>query len=449
MRSDPFQERARVLAIEAGLDPDAKIDRPGQRPMPTWCLFRDAARKEQLARETAAVAADLAVKPQAAQYSPLKIFGKHDDATIAQMRNCMSVGNAVAGVICADGHLGYAQPVGGVIAYEKQISISGVGFDIGCGNMAVRLDTPFSAIEGRIGEIIRDVQKVISFGVGRTNDERVEHELFDDSDAWRESDMGEYRQKAVTQLGTVGSGNHYVDLMRDEAGYVWIGVHFGSRGLGHTSATRYLKAAGGKDGMNVPPAVIDENSELGRRYIAAMELAGRYSYAGREWVIERVRKIIGGAVTDMVHNHHNYAWRENHGGRDLWVVRKGATPAFPGQRGFVGGSMGDDAVIIEGVDGPEARASLYSTVHGAGRVMSRTEAKGKRNRKTGEVLREGRISPEAMQAWLRQKGVHLVGGDLDEAPQAYRRLTDVLAHHEGTVEIEHRLRPFKIGRASC
>jgi tRNA-splicing ligase RtcB len=133
-----------------------------------------------------------------------------------------------------------------------------------------------------------------------------------------------------------------------------------SRGLAHTSATRYLKAAGGKDGMNVPPAVIDEDSELGRRYIAAMQLAGRYSYAGREWVIERVRRIIGGAVTDMVHNHHNYAWRERHGDRDLWVVRKGATPAFPGQRGFVGGSMGDDAVIIEGVDSPEAKASMYS-----------------------------------------------------------------------------------------
>jgi tRNA-splicing ligase RtcB len=99
-------------------------------------------------------------------------------------------------------------------------------------------------------------------------------------------------------------------------------------------------------------------------------------------------------------------------------------------------------VILKGVESETSAASLYSTVHGAGRVMSRTEAKGKRNRKTGEVLREGRISPEAMQAWLRGKGVHLVGGDLDEAPQAYRRLTDVLAHHDGTVEIEHRLRPF-------
>src|SRR5258705_9408232 len=114
--------------------------------------------------------------------------------------------------------------------------------------MAVRLDTPFSQIEGNVGTIIKDVHNVISFGVGRTNDERVEHELFDDADAWRESDMGAYRQKAVAQLGTVGSGNHYVDLLRDEAGFVWIGVHFRSRGLGHTSATRYLQAPRGKDG---------------------------------------------------------------------------------------------------------------------------------------------------------------------------------------------------------
>jgi tRNA-splicing ligase RtcB len=138
--------------------------------------------------------------------------------------------------------------------------------------------------------------RTVSFGVGRTNDERVSHALLDDNEAWRASGMDDYRQKAAAQLGTVGSGNHYVDLMRDEDDYVWIGVHFGSRGLGHTSATRYLKAAGGKDGMNVPPAVLDAGSELGGRYIAAMDLAGRYAYAGREWVIEQVRKIIGGAV---------------------------------------------------------------------------------------------------------------------------------------------------------
>jgi tRNA-splicing ligase RtcB len=436
-RADPDQERARALCRAAGVDPDSRIDRPGQRSLPAWCAYRDAARQELPVEEAAAAAAGIAAtQPQPPEFrgSPLQVFGQHDEGTLAQMRNCMAVGNVVAGVICADGHLGYAQPVGGVIAYEKQVSISGVGFDIGCGNMAVRLDTTYSEIEDRVGSIIKDVARIISFGVGRTNEERVEHELFDDADAWRESDMGDYRQKAGAQLGTVGSGNHYVDLMRDEHGFVWIGVHFGSRGLGHTSATRYLKAAGGKDGMNVPPAVIDEDSELGRRYIAAMQLAGRYSYAGREWVIDRVRRIIGGTVTEMVHNHHNYAWRETHDGRDLWVVRKGATPAFPGQRGFVGGSMGDDAVIIEGVDSPAARASLYSTVHGAGRLFGRKEAKR-------------RFARAEMDRWLIERGVTLIGADLDESPMAYRRLPEVLAQHAGTVKILHTLRPFAVAMA--
>jgi tRNA-splicing ligase RtcB len=348
------------------------------------------------------------------------VFGQHGEATLAQMRTCMGVGNAV----------------GGVIAYERQISISGVGFDIACGNMAVRLDTPFTKIEARAGDILGDVRRTISFGIGRANAERAEHELFDDADAWRAADMEAYRPKAVGQLGTVGGGNHYVDLLRDEAGFVWIGVHFGSRGLGHTAATRTLKAAGGKDGMNVPPAVVDEDSELGRRYIAAMELAGRYAYAGREWVVERVRRIIGGAATETVHNHHNYAWRETHNGRDLWVVRKGATPAWPGQRGFVGGSMGDDAVIVEGIDSTPARASLYSTVHGAGRLVGRQEAK--------------RMFTQAeMDAWLKQRGVLLACGDLDESSMAYRRLPEVLAQHAGTIRVLHTLRPFAVAMAGA
>ena len=239
-RTDQYQARARELAIAAGLDPDSRIERPGERSMPAWCQFRQAAREEQLVAEARAAsdamtAAGVAAE-QKPQYknSPIRVFGEHEKSTIAQMETCMSVGNAVAGVVCADGHLGYAMPVGGVIAYEKQISISGVGFDIGCGNMAVRLDTKYSDVSDRTADILADIRRVISFGVGRTNNERVDHELFDDSDAWREADREDYRQKAVTQLGTVGSGNHYVDLMADQDGFVWIGVHFGSRGLGHS-----------------------------------------------------------------------------------------------------------------------------------------------------------------------------------------------------------------------
>jgi tRNA-splicing ligase RtcB len=431
-KPDHLDVRARELCVAAGILPESRVGEG--RGMPAWCTFRDAARREQMLKD----ASETELSLQAPEYrnSPLKIFGKHNEGTLAQMRNCMSVGNVVAGAICADGHLGYAQPVGGVIAYEEQISISGVGFDIGCGNMAIRLDTPFAAVQDSVPTIIKDIARTISFGIGRTNDERVEHALFDDADAWRISDREDYRGKAAAQLGTVGSGNHYVDLMRDEDGFVWIGVHFGSRGLGHSSATRYLKAAGGKDGMNVPPAVIDEDSEIGQRYVAAMELAGRYAYAGREWVCERVRRIIGGNETDRVHNHHNYAWKERHGDRELWVVRKGATPAFPGQRGFVGGSMGDDAVIVEGVDGHEAHSSLYSTVHGAGRLFGRNEAKR-------------RFRREEMERWLHERGVVLIGGDLDESPMAYRRLPEVLSHHSGSTRVLHTLRPFAVAMAGA
>jgi tRNA-splicing ligase RtcB (3'-phosphate/5'-hydroxy nucleic acid ligase) len=247
---------------------------------------------------------------------------------------------------------------------------------------------------------------------------------------------------AQKQLGTVGSGNHYVDLFEDESGFVWIGVHFGSRGFGHKTATAFLKLGGGTDGMDVDPCVLHQDSELGERYVRAMRLAGVYAYAGREWVVEKVNSIIGGTIAEEVNNHHNYAWREEHGGQDYWVVRKGATPAFPGQHGFVGGSMGDDAVILSGVDSEVSKASLYSTVHGAGRVMSRTQARGKWRK--GVQRTEGLIRYDDWQTWLREKGVTVLGGDVDEAPQAYRRLPDVLQAHAGTVQVEHTLRPFGV-----
>jgi tRNA-splicing ligase RtcB len=376
----------------------------------------------------------------------LRIHGEHDERTIAQMQRCMETGSVAGGVLCADGHLGYAQPVGGVIAYERDISISGVGYDIACGNMAARLDLTLDDIRERVPTILADIGREVSFGLGRKNPTPVVHALFD-SPLWRDAGVEPLKAMAQAQLGTVGSGNHYVDLFEDEDGHVWIGVHFGSRGLGHKSATQFLKLADGKEGIDVAPTLLAHDSELGRRYLAAMTLAGEYAYAGREWVIERVRQILGARVTDSVHNHHNFAWRERHGERDLWVVRKGATPAFPGQRGFVGGSMGDDAVILEGIESEAAKESLYSTVHGAGRVMSRTEARGRsvRDPATGKRIRQqGRVRHDEMTAWLRDKGVTLVGGDLDEAPQAYRRLDDVLAHHAGTVRILHRLRPFAV-----
>lgn len=436
MRSDKFQARARQLCEELGIDPDSRIPHPHakEKTWPAWCSFRERAIAEDHERKAAELA-KIVANDQEARYrdSPLTVMGYHDEATIQQMKNCMKIGNVVAGVLCADGHLGYAQPVGGVIAYEDQISVSGVGFDIACGNMAVKLDTPYTAIKDHVGSLLRNIVNRISFGVGRVNAERVDHELFDKNELWASSGMEHYRRKAQDQLGTVGSGNHYVDLMVDEGGLVWIGVHFGSRGLGHTSATQYLKLAGGKDGMHVPPTVLNVKSELGQRYLSAMELAGQYAYAGREWVVEQVRAMIGGTVLHSVHNHHNYAWQEIHEGRTLWVVRKGATPAFPGQQGFVGGSMGDNAVILEGL--PVNAGTLRSTVHGAGRVFGRNEAKR-------------RFSREQMDQWIIERGVRLIGGDLDESPMAYRRLGEVLQYHAADVKVVNILKPFAVAMAS-
>jgi tRNA-splicing ligase RtcB len=195
--------------------------------------------------------------------------------------------------------------------------------------------------------------------------------------------------------------------------------------------------------------VVPVNSEIGTDYLTGMRLAGKYAYAGREAVARHVvREILGAKILDEVHNHHNFAWRERHDGEDLWVVRKGATPAFPGQRGFVGGSMGDDAVIIEGIDSGESREALYSTVHGAGRIMSRTAAKGKFERVGKKrIRRDGLVRHDEMLKWVANRGVELRGGDVDEAPQAYRRLPDVLAAHAGTIRVLHTLRPLGVAMA--
>lgn len=385
--------------------------------------------------------------PEQPSNTKTKIFGQHDDATIAQIERCVAAGGE-RGILCADGHKGYAQPIGGVVAYRDKISLSGVGFDIACGNLAILTDARRSEIGPKIQQVMDDVVSDISFGIGRKSKMRVEHELFSDP-AWRLAPLVSLKTTAADQLGTVGGGNHYVDIFADEQDRIWVGVHFGSRGLGHKTATYFLKAAGGKDGMDVPPTVVEEKSELGQDYLASMHLAGRYAYAGREVVARHVvQHILGGAIIEEVHNHHNFAWREKHNDREYWVVRKGATPAFPGQKGFVGGSMGDDAVIIEGIDSPTSREALFSTVHGAGRIMSRTQAKGKFIRVGKKRIRQdGLVRHDEMMKWLQDRQVELRGGDLDEAPQAYRRLPDVLAAHAGTIRVLHTLRPLGVAMA--
>jgi len=390
----------------------------------------------------------------------IEIFGEHEEDTLRQFHNCLKHGNVVGGVLCADGHYGYSQPVGGVVVYDGQISPSGVGYDIACGNKAVKTDLMYDDIKDHISTIMDDVAKTVPFGVGRKAKRRFDHEVFDDSDwdVYKEIGQQEHdrlKTLAQEQLGTVGAGNHYVDILIDEkTDEVWVGNHFGSRGFGHRTATGFLNLANGRnfsdraprEGMEVPPTLIDMDTELGDLYYRAMTLAGKYAYAGRDIVMDQVLDILGANTLEEVHNHHNYAWKEEHFGKEYIVVRKGATPAAPGQKGFVGGSMGDISVILQGVDSERSKNAYYSTIHGAGRIMSRTKAAGrmnwKRRRRTGGV-----ISEEKMMRAVEDYGVELRGGGTDESPFVYRKLQEVLDAHEGTVEVLHTLRPVGVAMA--
>ena len=241
------------------------------------------------------------------------VFGEADDRTMAQARRCAEKAERTA--LMADNHLGYAQPVGGVTAYRDAVSLSGVGFDIACGNKAVLLDIPEAEARANIARFMDEIFNRISFGVGRKNQVRVEAEVLDDAlfdEHWLQGinpgrSYKTLRDMAAAQLGTVGSGNHYVDIFASERGQVWAGVHFGSRGLGHKITTHFLREAGAQDGIDAEPCVLDLSTEIGQEYMLAMQLAGRYAYAGRDWVCSEVARILGADILREVHNHHNFA----------------------------------------------------------------------------------------------------------------------------------------------
>lgn len=392
----------------------------------------------------------------------VRVWGNPDDGALSQARTCAEHGNVVQTLLMADHHKGYSQPIGGVVVYDGQISPSGVGYDIACGNKAVRTDLMAADIKPRLASIMDEIARRISFGVGRVNNDRVDHDLFDDPDwdvfkAVGKQEHDKLKALAQSQLGTVGSGNHFVDLFEEAAtGRLWIANHFGSRGFGHKTASGFINLAAGRDflgnapgeKMDQPPVLLDLSSELGDMYYRAMKLAGRYAYAGRDYVMGQALSIIGAEADAEVHNHHNYAWKETHNGRETVVVRKGATPSAPGQIGFIGGSMGDISVIVRGKDSIENRDAYYSTVHGAGRIMSRTQAAGKMNWKT-RTRSGGQITAKQMAEAVRDYGVELRGAGTDESPFVYRKLQEVLDAHNETIEIQHVLRPIGVCMAGA
>ena len=325
-----------------------------------------------------------------------------------------------------------------------------------CGIMAVETDADAETVRASLPMILGDIARRVAFGVGRVNQTPIDHPLFDDPLWQDDAGVASLRDRAAAQLGTVGSGNHFVDVLVDEAGHVWIAAHFGSRGFGHGVASGFLNLAAGRrfaerapgDNMDADPTLIPAWSALGQAYIRAMNLAGKYAYAGREYVVRQVLDILGADAGEVVHNHHNFAWFENIGhGESAWVVRKGATPAWPSQRGFVGGSMGDMAAVVEGLATDEAIAALHSTVHGAGRIMSRTAAKGRYKR--GVMKQAGAVTRQMMSERCREFGVLVRGGDVDESPHVYRPLAGVLAAHADSIRVVHTLRPIGVVMAGA
>jgi tRNA-splicing ligase RtcB len=393
----------------------------------------------------------------------LTTFGPVEPAVLEQIQRCQSGDgfDSLRAVLCADNHLGYSMPIGGAVAYPDHISPNGVGYDIGCGNKAVLTNLTreqcFPEGQKDVRRFMNRVVDAIGFGIGRPNPEPVEHPVLD---AIRHAPFEPQRKlldMASKQLGTVGSGNHYVDVFSDELDRIWIGVHFGSRGFGHKTASGFLAMAQGADfhsaglegGMHAPPTLFRTDADIGQAYISAMQLAGEYAYAGRDVVVDKVLSLMDAVAVESIHNHHNFAWHECHFGVDAWVVRKGCTPAFPGQRGFVGGSMGDISVILEGIAGERSAEALYSTVHGAGRVLSRTAAAGKARFRGGRKVTDGGglVDWPTVRASLWARGIVVKGAGADEAPECYRPLGEVLAHHSDTIRIVHTLQPLGVAMA--
>lgn len=341
------------------------------------------------------------------------------------------------GSLMADAHLGYRMPIGGVVAYPNKVSPSGVGYDIGCGNYAVRLYNSVNFTK----EMGEEINRIISFGVGGSS--RIEHSrgetaFIEDWD-WDTPLLYGLKDIALNQFATVGGGNHYVDLMEDTEGRSWIAVHFGSRGFGWNICKRALDVLGVKDSMMGTPALIDEGTTLYKDYMYAQSCALDFAWRGREQVVSDILAHFGWKRSGSVSNHHNFAEQCNINGKNYIIHRKGATPCGGGFQ-FIGGSMGDVSVVVEynysdvsDVFGSN-RDALWSLPHGAGRIMSRGQAK-----KT--------FTQHEMDEVLERQGVKLIGGGIDESPMAYRPLMDVMNKHR-YVNITHTLMPRVVIMAS-
>jgi len=384
-----------------------------------------------------------APKPPRKEPAPYEQWGKDlDEQAIDQMENACRLPVSVAGALMPDAHLGYGLPIGGVLATDNAIIPYAVGVDIACRMRMTVFDLPVQHLEKKQERLIAALERETRFGIGASFKERRDHEVMDDD--WSVTPVTRrFRDKAWSQLGTSGSGNHFVEFgsytveadTEELTSGVYLALlsHSGSRGVGAQVCSHYSRIA--KDLNSELPkelihlAWLDLDSEPGAEYWAGMELMGRYAAANHACIHRHITENLGAEVLFGLENHHNFAWKETHliegEARNVIVHRKGATPAGAGVMGIIPGSMATPGFVVRGKGNS---ASLESASHGAGRVMSRKKASAKFNWK--DVNRQ-----------LRERGVNLLSAGLDEAPGVYKDIHEVMDAQTDLVEIVGRFDP--------
>lgn len=381
-------------------------------------------------------------KPVALHRNPLDyaVWGKEliSENAFSQMNQAMQLPVAVAGALMPDAHLGYGIPIGGVVALENAVAPYMVGVDIAC-RMMMTIYSPderaFVEKNNEREQLKRAMRSETRFGLnaGFEKKDRRGSWVLDDQDRWGATPLlRSLKDKASRQLGSSGGGNHFVDAglleikerntLEIESGvYFALMSHSGSRGVGATIASHYSKLA--METRKLPKshrhlAWLDLDDEKGSSYWHAMQLAGDFASECHHAIHRTIAKKLGIKPLKSVENHHNYAWKEQWNGKEVVVHRKGATPAHQGAIGIIPGSQGHDSFIVEGLG---SSRSLNSASHGAGRKMSRKSAINSLSRTERDII-------------LKARGIELLGSSMDEAPDAYKDIRDVLAAQNDLVK---------------
>ena len=359
--------------------------------------------------------------------SPFTIFGENeiDEQAKFQLYDALKLPIAVKGALMPDAHSGYGLPIGGVLATDNAVIPYGVGVDIGCRMSLSIFDLPASFMKGKSHQLVSILKEHTKFGMSETHKIKADHEIFERLIFNEIPILKSLKMKAYQQLGTSGGGNHFVEfgiVRLDEVKpewnlipgeYIAVLSHSGSRGLGANIAKHYTYLASKQCPLpkNVQHlAWLDLNTHDGQEYWAAMNLAGDYAKACHDNIHKRLAKALGKRIVCTIENHHNFAWKEEIDGIERIVHRKGATPAGKGILGIIPGSMTANGYIVEGLGN---ELSLNSASHGAGRKMSRGKCKET-------------ITKSFLQAQIKDAGIELIGGSVDEAPFAYKNIKTVM-----------------------